>query len=374
MFSDKNLIIFSYDFPPSNGGIARLCQEIAVGMKSYYNTVTVLTRKKDGENFPYNLKDVYIIELPKNRLFCEIKAVKYLSKLKNKNNYDILCGTWHPEGLLAIMAGFKNVFVLGHGTEFLSGSSNFRKRIWIKYYANFVLRKSRLIIANSEYTKGLITKVSKDSNVVTLPLAVNHEFFKPDKNKLSNSEKLKICTVSRIEQFKGHDFIANVLLKINQKYPDKIEWNIGGTGEYLKELINLVNDLGIQKIVKFHGFVKDADLPCFYNQNDLFILCTRENPSSVNVEGFGLVFLEAQSCGIPVIGTKTGGISDAVKEGSGGWLIEQDNEKELYALFDNLLNGEQSIISSEGLKARLRVEKDCTWEIYCNNLFQLMRK
>lgn len=84
--------------------------------------------------------------------------------------------------------------------------------------------------------------------------------------------------------------------------------------------------------------------------------------------------MEAQSCGIPVIGTKTGGISDAVKEGSGGWLIEQDNEKELYALFDNLLNGEQSIISSEGLKARLRVEKDCTWEIYCNNLFQLMRK
>lgn len=373
MFSDKNLIIFSYDFPPSNGGIARLCQEIAVGMKSYYKNVTVLTRKKEGINFPYNLEDVTIIELPEKRFFCEVKALNYFSKIKNKNNYDVICGTWHPEGLLTIVAGFKNTFILGHGTEFLGGSSNFRKFFWLKYYANFVLRSSRLVIANSEYTKGLIKKVSKNSNSATLPLAVNHEFFKPGENKLRNSKKLEICTVSRIEQFKGHDFVATVLLKINQKYPHRIEWNIGGTGGYLPELINLVKDLGIENIVKFHGFVKDIDLPSFYNQNDLFILCTRENALSVNVEGFGLVFLEAQSCGIPVIGTKTGGISDAVKEDKGGWLIEQDNEKELYNLFDKLLNEEQSIVSVEGLKARRRVEEDCTWEIYCKKLSQLMR-
>ncbi len=65
----NKLIIFSYDFPPSNGGIARLCQEIAVGQQAYFEEVIVLTRKKVGESNPYNFDKVQIIELPKVRPF-----------------------------------------------------------------------------------------------------------------------------------------------------------------------------------------------------------------------------------------------------------------------------------------------------------------
>lgn len=372
MNSSKKLIIFSYDFPPSNGGIARLCQEIAVGMKPYYHSVLVLTRENDGVNMPYNLKEVEVVRLPRKRVACELKAIKLLSKIKGKDNYDILCGTWHPEAVLSKISGFRSIFILAHGAELTSGNSSFRKNIWLSLYARFILSHVKLIIANSSFTRNLVCKISNSAICEGLPLGVNHNFFKPLNLKHSNGI-LKICTVSRIEDFKGHDFVANTLLKLEKNYPGKIIWNIAGTGGYFNELIQIINNLRISHLVKFHGFVKDEDLPNFYNSNDLFILCTKDNPKDINVEGFGLVFLEAQSCGIPVIGTRTGGISDAIEENKGGWLIEQNNESDLYDLISSLLNN-RSFLNTQGLEARKRVEEKCTWEIYCKNLSQIMKR
>lgn len=372
MPKDKKLILFSYDFPPSNGGIARLCVEIACGMNTYYDSVTVLTRKQEGENFPYNLKHVKIVELPTKRIVCEINALRFLSTLKNKEKYDILCGTWHPESTLALLSGFKNVFVLGHGTEFLSANSFFRKKIWLGWYANFILRKSKLVIANSNYTKGLVHSVSSKSVKFALPLAVNHNFFKPIETQKSQSQKLKIGIVSRIEQFKGHDFIMNVIAKLPAAYRNKIEFNIAGTGPYTPELEQLAEKLGMSDQVHFYGFVNDLDLPNFYNSNDLFILCSRENPDNISVEGFGLVFLEAQACGLPVIGANTGGIADAIDHENGGWLINQDNEEELRKVLMAILD-DRTMLTTMGLKARNRVLKGYTWDIYCSKLFKLIQ-
>lgn len=365
------LIIFSYDFPPSNGGIARLCQEIAAGMKPYYENIKVLTRKKQGVNVPYNLKEVEVISLPSRRIACELAALKYLSQIKDKNNYTVLCGTWHPEATLSLCAGFKNVFILGHGTELIGGSSFFRKNIWLRHYAKAILNNVKLTIANSNYTRNLVKEISPSANSVALPLGVNHSFFKPLFNKIKEDNTIKICTVSRIEQFKGHDFIASVLAKLPENLRNQVEWNIAGTGEYLPELQKVIHSLGIKNMVNFHGFVNDIDLPAFYNDNDLFILCSRENQNNIYVEGFGLVFLEAQSCGIPVIGTNTGGIADAISDGNGGWLIAQDSVKELYDIIEAILKN-KSMAKSMGEMARNRVLQGYTWDIYCQRLNKLI--
>jgi phosphatidylinositol alpha-1,6-mannosyltransferase len=371
MQTDKKLILFSYDFPPKNGGIARLCLEIAYGMNNYYDSVIVLTRHKEGESSLYNLKDVEIVNLPKKRLICELKALAFLKKIKHKEQYDILCGIWHPESTLALLSGFKNVFVLGHGTEFLSANSFFRKNIWLRWYADIVLQKSTLTIANSNYTKKLVHTVSQKAAKVALPLAVNHEFFKPNNLENSRSQKLKICSVSRIEQFKGHDFIFSVISELPIKYREQIEINVAGTGVYSSELVRLAKTLGLEEQVNFHGFVNDLDLPDFYNNNELFILCSRENSNNISVEGFGLVFLEAQACELPVIGTKTGGISDAIDHENGGWLINQDNKAELSKLLIDILD-DRSIVTTMGEKARNRILNGYTWDIYCSKLFEIM--
>lgn len=368
----KKLIIISYDFPPQDGGIARLCQEISVGQQRYFNEVTVLTTNKEGESYTYNFETINRIEFTKERIKCEREIIKYLKKISNKNEYVVLTATWHPEGLLAYLAGFKNFYILAHGTELLSGISFFRKNIWLPIYSKLLLKKAKGIIANSKYTKTLVQNIQPKSNVVALPLAVNENFFKPIENKI-RSNKFKICSVSRIEKFKGHDIIACVLANLPINVKEKIHWNIAGKGPDLKYVQDLVKKLDLCKFVTFNGFIPDDELPMFYAQSDIFILCSRESKSSIEVEGFGLVFLEAQSCGIPVIGTNTGGIPDAIEHGNGGFLIEQDNEQQLTEILLNLVNT-PSLLEEQKLRARNRVLNGFTWNHYNEKLFNILNK
>lgn len=365
---NKNLLIFSYDFPPSNGGIARLCNEIAYGALSEYDDVIVLTIKKDGPQTPYNNQKLQIKYLPSARIFSEIAAWWFLLTLKNKKNYHTLCGIWHPEAFLVWLAGYNKINVLAHGAELLAGNSMFRKQFWLKIYAKWILSKVT-IIANSDFTASLCKNIAPKAKISALPLAVNHHFFKQLENKAIN--KIVFGTVSRIVQFKGHDFILKVLSKLPKKHITQIEWHIAGTGPYLEELKQDVIKFKLESVVKFHGFIPDNELPNFYNSLNVFILCTRQTSDSNDVEGFGLVFLEAQACGLPVIGTNTGGISSAIKQNNGGWLIEQDSELELSEMLKNVID-DALILKEQGLKARKRIEEECTWELYCQKLFKIL--
>jgi phosphatidylinositol alpha-1,6-mannosyltransferase len=369
----ENLILFSYDYPPSNGGIARLCQEIAARAKQYYEKVIVLTREKAIDRIPYNYHEVEIVNLPARRIKCEIAAIRYLRKIENKKEVDVLCGIWHPEGLLSLLAGFKNIYILGHGTEFLFGKSTFRKYFWLPVYAKFILNRGSKVkvIANSHYTAGLVSRITGKADVIALPLAVNHTFFQPLSVPEKNSDVLKLCSVSRILQFKGHDFILKTIAGLPVEYLSRIRYDIAGTGQFLPSLKQLARELNMENIVSFKGFVPDSELPGFYNQHDAFILCTRESKDSTAVEGFGLVFLEAQACGIPAIGTATGGIPDAVEDGNGGWLMRQDDRENLSSLLMNLIDN-PALAKQMGEKARKKVESSSTWELYCEKLFKLL--
>ena len=179
--------------------------------------------------------------------------------------------------------------------------------------------------------------------------------------------------MSRILQFKGHDFILKTLSELPKTYKNQIEWHIAGTGPFLEELKEMGKKSYISEQVYFHGFFRDEDLPAFYSESDLFILATREAKESTLVEGFGLVFLEAQSCGTPVIGTNTGGIPDAIEHQNGGWLIEQDNQHELSKLIKQFIN-KPAILREQSRLARERVLQECSWISYTNNFKKILNE
>lgn len=369
---NRKLLLISYDYPPSTGGIARLCHEIVSNLKTHYKQVEILTIDKEIISNTYNKnEEVKANKLPRKRGLAELKALHLLLQWKNKKNTDVICGTWHPEASLALLAGFKNVYTLAHGTELLYGNNTFRKNIWLPIYAKPILKKSKAVIANSNYTKNLVTDISKTANVIALPLGVNTAFFKPNKNK-DTGDTLKICTVSRILQFKGHDFILDTLCMLPEFYRNQIEWHIAGTGPYLNELKTLVHHSTLANQIQFHGFVQDQDLPDFYNSNDVFILATRQTKNSTQVEGFGLVFLEAQSCGLPVIGTNTGGIPDAIENDNGGWMIEQDQTNQLSNKIKMLIDHPE-ILQKQADLARQRAIQECSWQHYTERLFNFMQ-
>ena len=93
----------------------------------------------------------------------------------------------------------------------------------------------------------------------------------------------------------------------------------------------------IADLVRWLGFVPEDELADVYRASDLFILCSQEDRSSGDVEGFGLVFLEAQAASVPVVGSRTGGIADAVSDGEGGWLIESRDVGRLATIISRLV-------------------------------------
>lgn len=357
----NRIIIFAYDYPPNNGGISRLCGEIRKELLRRGIAVYVITCAK-GEPTDD------IERITGKRGFLDWKM---LCALKSKCQPDdiVLTDTWHPAGMLARLVT-KNVYMLAHGAEFLPATGIAGTKMWHAYRRR-VLSSAKGVVSNSHYTAGLVRDCSPRAIGTAIPLAVDAAYFCPTCKKNNTDDVLRLCSLSRLQKFKGHDFILKCIAKLPTDYQERLLFEIGGKGDYKEHLERLCNDLGIDKIVKFLGFMPDNEVLDFYSRNDVFVLCTREEPEAQNVEGFGLVFIEAQACGTAVIGTRTGGIPDAIDEGNGGWLIEQDNEAQLVALLKKLID-DKATAQAEGMRARQRVLSDCNWEKYCTDLLRFI--
>jgi len=278
-----------------------------------------------------------------------------------------VCGLWYPDGLVAQVACSRPRIILAHGLELMPTAERWRRHIWGRMLQS-ICESADLVIANSEYTRKLVVERAPKAKVVAIPLAVDYKRFAPGdaqaaKRRFGVTDKVVLSTVSRLDSYKGHDLVLKAMAASSERVRRNLIYLIAGKGPHHGELERQVSELGLMEQVRFLGFVPEDDLPDLYRASDLFLLCSREVAERQQVEGFGLVFLEAQSCGTPVIGTRTGGIPDAVKEGEGGWLIEQDDVRALSTFLTQLVD-DPSVFQAAGQRARNRVERFCTWEHY----------
>lgn len=361
----SRIVIVTFDYSPNNGGIARLCFEIKKGLERHSIPVLVVTlsnENTDSEN------DKNVIRISGRRGMVEWRILSYILNNTTKDDI-ILTGTFHPDGLIGVLSGRKT-YILAHGAEFLPGKTLFRRVFW-KTYRQFILKQAQCVIANSHYTERLVKECSRQVKTTTIPLAVDTDYFHPTTSK-SDDGLLHLCSISRLEKFKAQDFIIETIAALPENYRNKIRLRIGGKGPYKVFLEQLVKDLKLSDLVTFEGFIADDKLCDFYSSSDIFILCTREEPTNRNVEGFGLVFTEAQACGTAVIAAETGGISDAVANGNGGWLICQDSKEDLSNLL-KLLIDDPSLKIIEGNKARNRMIKEMNWDRYIAELCKTLK-
>jgi phosphatidylinositol alpha-1,6-mannosyltransferase len=114
-------------------------------------------------------------------------------------------------------------------------------------------------------------------------------------------------------------------------------------------------------------------LALLYLASDLFALCTQELPAERAVEGFGLAFLEAQACGTPAVGTRSGGIAEALSDGDGGWLVQQNDSGVLAGILRQLVYSPETLRLA-GEQARRRVLKAFTWHHYMTRFSEAMSR
>jgi phosphatidylinositol alpha-1,6-mannosyltransferase len=117
--------------------------------------------------------------------------------------------------------------------------------------------------------------------------------------------------------------------------------------------------LGLDDAVRLLGFVPDAELPALYNAADCFVLASRRY--DLLVEGFGISVVEASASGLPVIGSRSGGIPEAVREGETGLLVDSDDPAALAAAAIRLL-GDEALRRRMGAAGRVAVERYYNWD------------
>ena len=206
------------------------------------------------------------------------------------------------------------------------------------------------------------------ARTLAIPLGVDHRRFSPEgreraRRKFDVRSKVVLSTVARLHAYKGHDTVFEALATLPTAVRDRFVYLIAGQGSHEEALRATALKRGINSQVRWLGFVAEEDLPDVYRASDLFVLCTHEASQRQEVEGFGLVFLEAQACGTPVVGTRCGGIPEAVQEGEGAWLIEEGGVHALVSIL-SLLAERPDVFRAAGLAGRERVERECTWTHY----------
>jgi phosphatidylinositol alpha-1,6-mannosyltransferase len=370
--TQDDLLLFAFEYPPVSGGIARLCAEIGSGLARNQVNGRVLTQDCP---LPVHRAGLPEVRVNSKRPVREWRAFQWLRKQGRKTA--IVCGVWYPEGLIAYLAGIRPLVILVHGAELLPTVDRWRRPLW-KVLQRRVLESASLVIANSEYTNQLVSTVAPNARVETIPLAVDPQRFAPTdrdaaREKYRVTGKRVLCTVARMYPYKGHDVVLRAIASLAADQRERLVYMIVGKGPHEPELRNLAAELGVESNVRWLGFVAEDYLPEVYSASDLFVLCTRAAPEERSVEGFGLVFLEAQSCGTPVVGTRTGGIPAAIQDGEGGWLIEQDDQEALADIIRALVHSPE-LFRAAGAQARQRILRKHTWAQYMQRFSSALQR
>jgi phosphatidylinositol alpha-1,6-mannosyltransferase len=217
------------------------------------------------------------------------------------------------------------------------------------------LKYSHRVIAVSSYTGNFINeKYGIDSRKIkVIPNGVDPERFYPKQvsgsliAKYNLKDKFVLLTLARLEKRKGHDLVIRALGKLKNDFPE-LRYVIAGSdrNDYAMELKQLASDLDIHDRIIFSGFVKNDELIDFYNLSDIYLMTSRFLNKIGDSEGFGITFLEANACEKPVIGTRSGGIVDAIEDGFNGLLVNSDS-------VDDIVSSVVRLIKDPELRERL---------------------
>lgn len=277
----------------------------------------------------------------------------------------IHAGDVFPQAVVALILG--NLFgirylIYGHGEEITQLDRN----RYLSRVRDWVYRNAAAVVCNSEFTRAQLLRIGVDAaRIHLLSPAVDCDRFSPalPSADLQRKYKLEGCkvvlTVGRLVPRKGHRLVLEAIARLQRSHPD-VRYLIAGTGPEEENLRAQAAALNIQHQVCFAGYVPDETLADHYNLADIVVMPNREEAGG-DVEGFGMVFLESNACGKPVIGGRSGGAGDAIADGVSGFLVDTSDSVELAARIALLL-GDASLGRRLGAQGRERARTQFNWD------------
>ncbi|MDO8592875.1 MAG: glycosyltransferase family 4 protein [bacterium] len=355
-------LLFTLEYPPFRGGVANFCASL---VKYWPEPDNIFVLHNNGGGL-INDKLPCLKWLPAaRRLRQEIKKYKI---------DHVLAGNILPLGAAALIcAKFINIkySVILHGMDLPYALRRKRK----KWLAEKILRQAEKIFCGNSYTAEMVKKflpVIEHGKIITVNPGVSHniqypislaspDLAKPDniqlKKKYNLENKIILLSVGRLVMRKGFDKVIEAMPKVLEKIPNLVYIILGDGGEFGNWKLKIEN----LKLEKFIYIIKQSDdeqRDLWYNISDIFIMPSRN--INGDFEGFGIVYLEANLAGKPVIAGDSGGVRDAVIDGVNGLLVNPEDTNAIASAIIKLAS-DSELRQKLGKQGRERAIREFSW-------------
>jgi phosphatidylinositol alpha-1,6-mannosyltransferase len=369
MSSTQRILCITNDFGPRAGGI----ETFVIGLierAPFGSTIVYTSAQPDSEEYDRIWFEKYGVEVIRDRSKVLLPSPRVLAILKNlvrdRQIPTVFFGAAAPLGLLSQglrKAGVKRIVALTHGHEV------WWSKVWpFSWAMRRIGRGVDVLTYLGEFTRNAISR-SLDSDdakaMVRIAPGIDTTHFAPVdatnlRKELELSDKKVIVSVGRLVHRKGQDTLVEALPTILTKVPNAHLLFVG-VGPHLEYIHKRAIQLGVLNHISFVGRVKYQELPEFICVGDVFAMPSRSRLAGLEVEGLGIVYLEASACGLPVVGGKSGGAPDALLEGETGFAVDGLKPLEVAEAITTILE-EPARARSMGARGREWIVQEWEWK------------
>ncbi|MEV0846880.1 glycosyltransferase family 4 protein [Streptomyces sp. NPDC049954] len=379
---DKTLIVTN-DFPPRQGGIQSFLHNIALRLDPERFVVYASTWKRGREGreatAAFDAEQPFrVYRDPTTMLLPTPRTTRRATTLLRRHGCtSVWFGAAAPLGLMAPAlrsAGARRLVATTHGHEAgwaqLPGARSLLRRIG---------DTTDTVTYLGEYTRSRIAPAlgpAAAARMVHLPPGVDEKVFHPGSGgaevraRLGLSERPVVVCVSRLVPRKGQDTLIRAWPTVLAAEPEAVLLVVGG-GPYEADLRRLARETGVAASVRFTGAVPWAELPAHFGAGDVFAMPCRTRRGGLDVEGLGIVYLEASATGLPVVAGDSGGAPDAVRDGVTGWVVPGDRPGDTADRLITLL-ADEALRTRMGRAGRAWVEEKWRWDLLAADLAALL--
>jgi phosphatidylinositol alpha-1,6-mannosyltransferase len=363
-------LVVTNDFPPRPGGIQAYVHGLA-------------SRQPDGEVVVYAsswrgarefdaAQPFPVVRARTKVLLPTPSAVREARAVARAEGCDrVWFGASAPLGLMARRLGLERAVASSHGHEV-----GWARVPGTRAALRSIGRQVDVVTYLGEYTHARLAPAFGPVRMAHLPSGVDTDVFRPGAGgeeirvRHGLSDRPVVVCVSRLVPRKGQDVLIRALALVIKEVPDAALLIVGG-GPAMTGLQRLVAELGLGRDVVLTGSVPWEELPAHYDAGDVFAMPCRDRLGGLEVEGLGIVFLEASATGLPVVAGRSGGSPDAVLDGVTGHVVDGTSVDEVALRLIPLLKSPEAA-QHMGAAGRAWVERSWRWDVLAARLRGLL--
>jgi phosphatidylinositol alpha-1,6-mannosyltransferase len=373
----RRTLIVTNDFPPRAGGIQSFVHALSLRLPP--DRLTVYAPKWDGAK-EFDARQPFEVVRHPTSLMLPVPSVtrRAVALARARGAEAVIFGAAAPLGLITpalCRAGVERAVAITHGHEAgwaaLPGARNLLRRIG---------ENTDVVTYLGEYFRVRLSRAltpAAAARMTQLHPGVDAAQFRPDpqarraiRERYGLADRPVVVCVSRLVRRKGQDTLLRAWPQVLKKVPDAALLIVSG-GPYAGALHAIAQRSGLAPSVRFTGPVPAAELPAHYAAGDVFAMPCRTRRGGLDVEGLGIVYLEASATGLPVIGGDSGGAPDAILDGESGYVVPGRDVETLAGRLAELLS-DPVTARGMGEKGRAWVERDWSWDLTASRLNSIL--